>query len=365
MSIAERNQGAAQRAVSSRFSAAFDASSFGSVDQICKASSARLKGFVWGDGEGRTPIVNDSHIGFAAAVVREGISRLSETGNTRLSVRTVASNDAVGELTRRMAAVGASVEAVMPIGEDYSIIYIGYNSQQRELGEHRRQMQQEAVAAARRYRDNPTELAELANDIIDHAGTYTTRIIDGNSRNFSEIEISSISGLLATFGYDANQARSMVENEQNIIGLVYQNSAANQRTVVGISITERRSITLANGRVLQIAELTDGTVSKEVSGRSLYSRLLLNVYEHILASHPELSLIFAESNVGSEALLKAAFLQGREEAGMLPNHVEIRNRETNAPELKSLLVTYLTRERMAESIRRLGSALEFQQVLRN
>ena len=139
-----------------------DSSSFGPIGHISPVSADRLKGFIGyvGDGEGQngriTPIENGVHARFIGDVVREGISRLSSTGNTRLSLRTIVSNDALQILATEVGRACASIEATMPVGENYSIAYIGYNATSRQLTSERRDAQEAVIKNVRQeYEDSP------------------------------------------------------------------------------------------------------------------------------------------------------------------------------------------------------------------
>lgn len=114
-----------------------------------------------------------------------------------------------------------------------------------------------------------------------------------------------------------------------------------------------------------MAEVTDGAVATDSNGKSLYSSLLARVFREINENHPDTSLIYAETNVGKEALLKAAVIQGRTFNGILPNHALIRNRNTGELEMKSLAVTSLTRDQLAEFLSRLDTEIAAQQAIRD
>ena len=357
--------------VQSVFSVSSDSSSFGPIGHISQVSADRLKGFIGyvGGGEGQdgriTPIEKAEHARFIGNVVREGIRRLESTGNTRLSIRTIVNNNTLESLRNQVQRAGGTIEACLPIRDNYTIVYMGYNTPDRELNEERRDSNETAISRARqRYENNPESIRELAKEILQQSNKYRVRVLDGVPRSFSESDYSQVNGLLSTFGYSDRDSRAAIENSQNIVGLVY-NNVAGHHAVVGISITERRTIELTNGQVVQIAEVTDGTVSPSASGRGLYSRLLSNVFEHIADNRPELSLVFAESNTASNSILKAAALQGRSFAGILPNHANISDRQTGELGLESFVVTYLTREQLIASTRRLNAALELQQAIRN
>lgn len=353
VSVTARNgrqvSGAAVRSV---FSEAYDSSSFGSIGTISRASANRLKGFIGyvEGGEGNegtiTPISTSAHARFIGDVVAEGISRLQATESSRLSIRTIVKNTALQRLTREVERSGASVEATMPANDSYSIVYIGYNTPQREISSLMRNNEAPITDRISSYRGDVAELASVASDLVRNSNDYSIRIVDGSARYFTAEEMRDISTLLATFGYNERESASSVTNEQNIIGLAYSSER-----IVGISITERRIIALSNGQRINIAELTDGTVSDSATGRNLYSAILFNVFTHISRNHQDLGLVYAESNTGSEALLRSALgWQNRQVAGVLHSHTRINDRP------KDFLVTYLTRELMAQSTSRLLTA---------
>ena len=304
-------------AVQSVFRDGRDSGSFGPIGYISQVSADRLKGFIGyvdGNGVGAqdgriTPIENREHARFMADVIREGRRRLTITGNTRLSIRTIVRNDMLRSFSVRARVAGARVEATLPVMDNYSIVYVGHNAHSRALSIATRHTYEATIRdTRRRYENNKDELRALADQIRQYSSQYSVRIVNGTSRSFSPNEETQIFRLLSTFNYSSDEARTAIFNDQNIIGLVY-NNVAGQQTVVGISITERRPIELTNGTVVQIAEITDGTISQSHSGIGLYSRLLLNVFERISSKSPEISLVFAETNTSSDSVLKAAALR--------------------------------------------------------
>lgn len=358
-------------AAQSLFGAGLHSDSFGPIGYVSQVSADRLKGFIgYVDGsqiqDGRiNPIENRRQARFMGDVIREGISRLDNTDNTRLSIRTIVRNDMLRSFSHTVRRSGARVEATLPVMDNHSIVYVGYNVHSRELGRAMRHTHEDTIHRVRqRYESNQKELTTLADQIRQYSNQYSVRIVNGTSRSFSPDEETQICGLLSTFNYSRADARALMFNDQNIIGLVYKN-VDSQQTVVGISITERRVIELTNGATVHIAEITDGTISQVDTGMSLYSRLLLNVFEHISSKNPEISLVFAETNTASDSVLKAAALEGRKFGGILPNHAIISDRQTGELGLRSLVVTYLTREQLIASARRLEDELDPRQALRN
>lgn len=353
VSLIARNRRSVPRAVmDSMFSEAYDSSSFGSVGTISRASANRLKGFIGyvEGGEGTqgtiTPISTSRHARFIGEVVAEGIARLQTTGNSRLSIRTIVENGTINRLTREVERAGASVEAIMPANGNYSIVYIGHNTPEREMSTLMRGSDAPIESRISSYRRDCEEVTNVAMDLVRNLNDYSIRIMDGSSRGFTEGERRDVAALLSTFGYNENESMAAVTNEQNIIGLAY-----NGERVVGISITERRTLALSNGQHINIAELTDGTVAESATGRNLYSGILFNVFNHIARNYPDLGLVYAESNIGSEALLRSALgWQNRQVGGVLYSHTRINNRP------KDFLVTYLTRELIEESVSRLNRA---------
>lgn len=361
---------AQREAVQSIFREGVDNSSFGPLGYISRVSAGRLKGFIGYIGSGSAhregqiaPIDNANQVKFIGEVVSEGINRLSKSGSSRLSVRALVRNGMLERLQTEISSRGASIEASLPANDTYTIVYIGYNTPQRELSSELRDQHNKAIEKAiSSYGHSQSAIASLAREIINQ-NNYSTRIVGGSERQFSSSERERIYQLLSTFGYNNEGAENLITNDRNIIGLVYKN-IGDMQTVVGISVTERRSLTLTNGANIHIAEVTDGTVSQESNGKSLYSRLLSEVFVYIAENFKDLSIIYAESNVSSAPLLKTAAIQGRTFSGILPNHANIMNRNTGQLELKSLAVTYMTREQILEIGGLLRQEIELQKSLR-
>ncbi len=356
-----------------------DSSSFGSIGFISLASSGRLKGFIGpavrhGKDDGRiAPVENREHAEFIGNAVREGIKRLEETSNTRLSLRVIATSGAIAFLDNEIRRSGAEIEAQIPVNETYSIIYIGYNSNSRRIDESTLNSFREKINETFSKTDNQKSMKELARDSAEfglsaasapsssqsNKTRYQIKIIDSQQRLFSNSELDEISSLLSIFGYNRSDAISTVTNGSNIIGLVY-NGAGN---IVGISVTESRSIKLSNGDTINIAELTDAHISKESRGKSTYSRLLIEVLRNICSNRGDIQLIYAESNISSDSIIKTAAAHGRGFAGILPNHVEIKDSSGNSSP-KNFAVTYLDRDGMSKTVERFDAESAIQEALR-
>jgi len=325
-----------------------DSTSFGPIGRISQVKSERLKGLVGyyvsrfrTRNEVITPITTAMHAQFIADVVKEGIQRISEGDNTRLSIRTIAAPGMMPMLTEQVRRAGGQLEAQIPLNANYTLVYIGYNDPSRELSS-------ELMMA---YRANVSASSmRVANKSHYNSAAYSIRIIDGEERSFSGPEKEDIYCLLRTFGHTRQSAIQMIEDGMNIIGLAYTGDGR----VAGMSITERRAIELSDGTRLNIAELTDGVVAHSARGNSLYSTILNEVYAHIHANRREIAIVYAESNVSSMPLLRAAVDDGRVFDGILPNHHRIINPRTGELELKSMVITYMT---MAQ----IGSMLEQRQ----
>ncbi len=335
-----------RNAINSLFHNTPNFSSFGPVGCICPVASSRLKGFI-GGGISTTgaiiPISDNGHIAFFTGIIREGIHRV-ETANdvSRLTVRTVVSNSALEILEPELLKVGATVEAKIPLNDSHQIIYVGYNSLHRKLSEIRRDSYRSTIGTLLEEHAVQPGLMDLARRIAAHRDDYHVSILNGNGRDLSGHEIESTKLLLSTFGYDGTQAEQLIQNKQNLIGLLYE-TIGSEHSIVGISVIEARNIMLDTGEIIRIAEITDGTIANNHQGKSLYSRLLLDMFNHISETPDCFDLLIAESNMESLSLLRTATAQGRVFSGILPNHALIAGR-MGTLEFKSLVVNYLTPE---------------------
>lgn len=325
--------------------------SFGSVGFIAPASSDRLKGFL-------TYVVENAETArFTAEVAKEGMRRLENGPFSRLTMRIIATKGAMDALAKEVESAGAEIEAQVPVTSDGSLVmvYIGYNKPSRTLSTERRAEHIQSINSAISSVDNAQPLKSL------DAAKYGTKIIDGPTRNFSTPELEDIFNLLSTFGYDRESALNVVSDESNIIGLVYD---AKTSRIVSISVTERRDIVLEVGITLHMAELTDAVTSDTERHNGLYPNLLNEVLKDIYDKHPEISLVYAESNISNTSLLNTAAIQGRQIGGMLPYHAYIRNPNTGNLELKTLAVTYLTRSGLLNVIENAEEQESLQKAIR-
>ncbi len=324
-----------EMSVSTMFGAHPVPGSFGAIGTINPASSERLKGFL-------TYLVKDASTSkFTAEVVAEGIRRL-EGPFSRLSIRIIATNEAIESLANAIRPTGAEIEAQVPVTDSLNMVYIGYNTPARTLGSERRSEHLHAISEALSSADNAQGLKSLDTT------KYGIKIIDGSEREFSASDREDIFKLLSTFGYDMAGAMNVVSDESNIIGVVFDRKTSK---IVSISVTERRDIAIDGGRImLHMAELTDAVTSDTERHNRLYPLLLNDVFRHIYNEHQEISLAYAESNVSNISLLNTAAMQWRQFNGMLPYHAAIMNPNTGELELKTMEVTSLDRDGMLKVI---------------
>ncbi len=324
------------RAVKSMFRDGADVGSFGPIGCIQQVSAERLKGFMGAVREDQsciTPVATRADVRGVADVIREGVRRIRESEtNTRLSLRILVNSRTTEMLSRGITGTGADIEAVMPANNGYNVVYVGYNDESRTISPQLRGEFEEKIEASRRF------YMQVPQQIVAGTNGYNISIVDGTDRSFSHAQFNSITNLLHTFGYDRQGARDIISNEANIIGLVEDHGR-----IVGISVTERRIIPLSNGGEIHIAELTDSVFDQRLRGQGLYPVLLNEMFLHIYDRCPEIDVVFTESNISTDSLLNMAARQGREIAGILPYHFRMAE-PSGESELKSVVVTYLTRE---------------------
>ncbi|MDE1823684.1 MAG: hypothetical protein KGH74_00080 [Candidatus Micrarchaeota archaeon] len=333
--------------IKSLFRNRLDTSSFGSVGHVAFATDGRRRGLVgYRDEPLRsirdrpiTPITDAKSIDFMTHVLRYGKGRIAKEDLSRITVRTLINPYLVNALRDDLFTT-ANVEAVIPVNERYSMVYMGYNTQERQ---YTRDVQNLATS--------PMSQTEFHDP---YKGTYSIGLYSNGDRSnsaiFSQEHRTEVANLLRSFGHTAESAARVMNNPHALLGVIHLSGTGDfKQAVVGICIAERVTITLNTGEQLRLVEITDAKILERHQGNGLYYELstaLINdiIRDSVRGTAPT-DLVFAESNVQNPSLIKTALLQGRHFTGMLSNHVSIDGN------LKDFAVTYLQGEALRAPIK--------------
>jgi hypothetical protein len=244
-------------------------------------------------------------------------------------------------------------ETVIPLdGEvfgNYCLVYLGKNNPQRKSP--KEIVEQQHKRAVSIFSQNHQERNHYFSD-------FEILVIDEKMRQDPQIQ-QMYYQLYSTFGWNEKEVVALINNPNNL--LVAVKDGKNGR-IVSSGLVEFADINF-NGlpTPLKLAEITEAATLKEYRGRGLYQKVSDEILR-ILANQPNPpDLVFGESNLDAEAVLKIAAKQGRipafktasdfnlPHASMLPQHVAIfqENRPSNYP-YNNLMVTYLTQEKLKQ-----------------
>ncbi|MDE1851571.1 MAG: hypothetical protein KGH69_02700 [Candidatus Micrarchaeota archaeon] len=341
------------RVIQSLFRNSSDPSSFGPIGYIGQAGDSRLKGLVGyterplraiARDTAITPITDARGVEFVSNVASIGKQMLRDQQRTRLTFRTLATRDAVKDIRQSLDGV-ANVEAVIPVNEPYSMVYVGFNAADRTLERNSQERARELTRSAE-YRQTLVTMAERVFPV--HYSTIIYPIDDRSVEyRFSAEHREQVTGLLRSFGHTSESATTVLRNPNVLLG-VATTPFEETNEVVGICIAERVNIRLNTGDALSFVEITDAKVREDHQGNGIYYDLSTAMINDIITDHMrgsrQTDLIFAESNLQNTSLIKTALLQGRSFTGLLQNHVSIDGN------LKDFAVTYLQGGSLATTI---------------
>jgi flagella basal body P-ring formation protein FlgA len=241
-------------------------------------------------------------------------------------------------------------ETIIPLdGEvfgDYCLVYLGKNTPQRTApSEITSQQYEKAVAIF-----NEDQQKGRNHDFSD----FEILVIDGKMRQDPQIQ-QMYYQLYSNFGWNEEEVVALINNPNNLLVAARD---LNNGKIVSSGLVEFADINF-NGlpTPLKLAEITEAATLKEYRGRGLYQKVSDEILRILAGQTNPPDLVFGESNLDAEAVLKVAARQGRipafktaldfnlPHAWMLLQHVRIfqEDRPPNYP-YNNLMVTYLTQE---------------------
>ena len=300
-------------------------SSFGAIGHITPASANRLKGFIGTEGTADnriTKITTDEDITNISATVALGIERVKDgAGYSRLSLRMFVSERMLERFSQEIERIGASVEAIIPIRNgDCRMVYVGYNSEDRTT--------ERSTLESYLRRIDEVRTGTLIGGQKTAPETMSIEIInDRSTPTFTSNLVTMRQMLMNAFGYSHGVATSTLMEETNTIAVI-----RSEGKIAGMCIAERRQITVMPNERIELAEVTDAHVLPEYQGNGFYNALSMELVNHLKSTG--VHLIFTESNVTQESMLRTIAKQDRVVAGILPKHAMIEGG------LRDLVVTY-------------------------
>ena len=305
--------------------------SFGPIGTVTRVSADRLKGFVGAQTSAVdriTPVEDRQQLRVLTGIVLTGISELSRTGTTRLSIRSIVAESLSEELAVAVGDGGAKIEAVIPLKngmDQLQIVYIGYNEPSRRATPEELARTKNAIAEAKRPTLRKGTAGSQVIEIVDSQSLFS------QDRVMETVPLADM--LLKGFGYSRDAAIGVLSNTMNIVSVIKEGDR-----ITGIGVTEVREIPLVNGVLLRMAEMTDFYINPEYRGKGYSSKMLRVLSDTALK---KMDVVFGEANSENQAMTNAILRCGYELAGdgvkitaILEKHAVIEDSTRN------LFVTY-------------------------
>ncbi len=274
------------------------------------------------------PISTTAGIDFVRSVV--SVARgMVPSHATRLNIKVIARNNVISGLSVAAQDAGATIEGIINIGQEHSLVYIGYNHASRiRTPIDPAKLLTEAQSKAGLGLD-PLERESVLNAVAAN-GHISYTLIDNNATSVSPAFFDDISALLSTFQYSRDNALENVTSPSNTVVL----ASGPDGRIIGIAVAEKVPLRMDSGKTFNLIELTDFVVRKSpnsVSGPTYYSTgktsyvMTSILLHHILGdSAADPCSIFAEANISNHMITTFATF-GAQIVGILPHHVNIVN----------------------------------------
>jgi ribosomal protein S18 acetylase RimI-like enzyme len=194
-------------------------------------------------------------------------------------------------------------ETIIPLdGEvfgDYCLVYLGKNTPQRKApSEITSQQYEKAVTIFNKKHK------ERKNNVID----FEILVIEEKMRQDPQIQ-QMYYQLYSTFGWNEKEVVALINNPNNL--LVAARDLNNGR-IVSSGLVEFADINFNEMPTpLRLAEITEAATLKEYRGRGLYQKVSDEILRILAGQTNPPDLVFGESNLDAEAVLKVAARQGR------------------------------------------------------
>lgn len=220
-----------------------------------------------------------------------------DNGMGRLSVRAVASVDMIPEIP----GLYVNLEGAIPFqrdGEDYAIVYVGYNNEERQVppetyGRHSHQIRY-ALNAQKNTRQHPQAFDLHVSSTPD------------DRRHL----IYQLRELFAAFGSTEEDVRAMLASPHNTIAWAEQNGR-----VISTAMAESGSVEINGFGTVNLVEITEAITAEDRRSQGLYTAVSGHLGNLILAEVADGSrqadVIYGESNLAMPGVLIAAHRNGR------------------------------------------------------
>ena len=250
------------------------------------------------------------------------------------------------------------IESIIPLAgagdgfDNFCLVYLGRNKPERQLP---REIKEEHFRRAFAIFNGDKQVIGKTDRNLPE--NFELLIIDENLRSDPDIQRMYFN-LYSTFGWNEDEVKALLLNPAN---LIVAGLDKNTGIIVSSGLVEFGKIQLDGLPALSIAEITEAATLKAYRGFGLYGKISDQLLKQLAVLDDVPHLVFGESNLDSEAVLKVAARQGRisaintaidyslPDAWFLNQHVRIyqEQRPENYP-YNNLMVTFLTRQKLIE-----------------
>lgn len=307
--------------------------------------NSRLKGFL-----NEEAIASPQDVARFNTFLGQGKRYLNESGYSRLTLRVLARDAYADQLD--------DTEAVLPLQNGFSIVYVGYNEGGRRFREEQTLHSRVAHALSNANRHRGGNFVALSG-LLRAARREGITVGLVSEQSLSENQLEDIGYLMRFHGYDT-EASVHGELSRNRVAAAFLGER-----IIGISMGEAANVGVQGGNA-NIVELTNATIHPDFRQPGEINRVYAAVTTLLVTSYAgENSVIYSESNATKSTVLAVRAMQGgimggldRVPQGILDQHVRMRTSNGNA-EFYPLAVNYL----LSENISRLAGADEIRGVL--
>jgi len=274
---------------------------------------------------------------------------------SRISVRYFVENEVLRNLTRKQKEeLSPLLEGIVELAgdgdafSDCSIVYLGNNSPERHTDP--------AVFAAEIQMAQNIFKSPPSSKEYDYS-QFTFREITPEDRVDNRI-IDQYAQLYSAFGWNREQVVTILQNPASILLGTFVNDQ-----LVSAGMAERAEFSIERNGVLHpfvMYEITEAATQVEYRGMGLYTKVARELMK--LLALTDIDLLYGESNLLSEAVLRAAHALERtssietlEKYGFYPRALEQHVRISGGPhdmrpetEKNDLLPTSMTRDKLLQ-----------------
>lgn len=280
-----------------------------------------------------------------------------DAATTRISTRYFVEDNILANLNEESRnTISSSLEGMISLTgsesafEDCSILYLGHNSSDRRTPQSL--FDYEVQMAQKIFSSPPVQQAH------DYSG-FAFREITPEDKINPDI-IDQYASLYKAFGWSPAEVVTILNNPTSILL-----GAFDGNRLVSAGMAERAEFTIKKNGLASpfvMYEVTEAATQSDYRGRGLYTKVAFELMK--ILAQTDMNMLYGESNLGSEAVIRAAHSLGRTSSiemlkqydflpRVLEQHVRISGgiNDVRPQNIKNdLLPTYMTRQKLLQCI---------------